>query len=274
MKIRTYTGKWSNTCVVSNNLTENQMKRPEVRDIIEYAEPRMLSTLIVSNVQSDWQMKSSSKKTNIGTVPDGALIGDNAYRYKVMGRIQRKSIINSVVGTPDTVGNFALSMKDNLLYPGMVVRFYTGLLARVQSGPLGAAGNYIYNFKTMNSQQFVFATHVAVQPGEYSCMGGYTAYGEGSLRGYDRGFFPDEYVNHLTIQRKTVEITGDALSDVTWIKVDGKQGGGWYFTEEKQAKMRFMRENEFNKWHGESTMRDQFGNLLMQSTTFDDNNRP
>lgn len=268
MKIRTITGKYDKTCTVSANLTENQMKRPEIRELIEFAEPRMLSTMIVSGIQSDWQVRNSKKgKTSIGQVDQSNMIGDNAYRYRTMGRIQRKSIIIAQVGTSGTDGSFTLTLRDNLLYPGMVVRLYTGLHARVETEGTGAAGNYVYSFKTVNGTVFDFNTHVAVQPGEYSCFGGYTMYGEGSLRGYSRSFTYDEYVNHLTIQRKSVEMTGSALSDVVWYKV-GK-AGGWYFEKEKQARLQFMRENEYQKWHGESTMRDSVGNLLTQSRMTD-----
>lgn len=274
MKIRTISGKYDETCTVSANLTENAIKMPQIREVIEYAEPRMLTTLIVSGVKWGDQaaIGNAEVKSKIGTVPSDKLIGGVEYRYKVMGRIQRKSIINSQVGT-SSGPYFTLSMKDNLLYEGMNVLFYDGSQARVISNPVGSSNSFIVNFQTINGATFSYATSVSPQPGELSCFGATTSYGEGSLAGYSRSTYPDEYVNHLTTQRLTVSITGDAMSDVTWITMDGTDGKqamkGWYFTKERQQKAVLGLQDEFQKWHGLSSMRDQFGNLLPVSTLID-----
>src|ERR1039457_1493112 len=102
MQIEIFQGKWSETCTNSNNLTANQLKRPIIRDILEYAEPRMLSTLIVSGAKTPWDLqvgRTDVVRTKIGTIPKDKEIGDNGYRYPVMGRIQSPSVIVSQVGS-------------------------------------------------------------------------------------------------------------------------------------------------------------------------------
>lgn len=274
MKIRISSGGYTNTCTSANNLTENQMTVPAVRDILEVAERRMLTTMIVSGVTDNVQMNDSKYPTKIGTIPDGKLIGDSAYRYRVMGRIQRKTIINSVVGTPQTDGTFTLSLHDNQLYEGMVVRFYDGTQARLMANLQGSAGNYIGFFKTTTGNLFVEANTITPQPGEKTCFGGGTNYAEGSLAGYGRAQFPDMYINHLTTQRKTSSMTGDALSQVTWLGTDANPKMGWYYAQEAQEKNIFRLEDEDRKWFGQSTMRDSFGNLLAQPSMVDGRGMP
>ena len=265
MKIQVFQGKFDKTCTVSSNLTENQVKMPVIRDVIQYAEPRMISTLIVSGVTSPYDLKN--KPTRIGTIPSDKLIGDNAYRYQIQGRIQKPSEIVAQVGQSLPDGTFQLTMRDNLLYPGMVAVFYTGLQARVMSGPTGAAGNYLYTFQTIDGTVFNYAAHVAPQNGTKTCFGSYTAYGERSLRGYSRSFYPDMYINHMTIQRKTLGMSGSALTDVLWYAFNGTKG--WFFKKEREARIQFMMEDEFHKWFTQSTMKDANGNLLAQSRLTD-----
>lgn len=265
MNIKVYSGKVDNTCTISANLTENQMKKPAIREVMEYAEPRMLSTLIVSGAKTPWDLQDNNKKTKIGVIPDKDLVGDVAYRYPVMGRIQRKSIIDSQIGTTQSDGTFQLKMKDDLLYNGMVTRFHGNFHARVMGDPQGST----YTFQSLQgaASLFVFATNTQGQ-GEKSCFGGFTAYGQRSPRGYSRSFFNDMYTNHLTIQRKTIGISGSALSDVTWVEFNGAKG--WFYTKEAECRLQLMMENEYHKWFSESTMVDSAGNLLSRSSLRDE----
>lgn len=270
MQIKTIVKKWDNTCTLSSNLTENAVKEPAVRDVMEYAEPRMLTTLIVSGAKSPWDTVGNTTKSKIGTVPADKLIGDSAYRYFIMGRIQRKSFINGQVGSSGSDGSFQLRIQDSLLYPGMNVQFYDGVVARVMAGPTNstsAGGGFVYLFKTINGAVFDYAASVAAQPGQKTCFGGYSSYGEASRRGYGRAFYPDQFIQHMTIQRKSISISGSALTDVVWVKY--KQERGWYWEKERQMRLQFNMENEHEKWFGVSSMRDANGDLLAQSTLID-----
>jgi hypothetical protein len=276
MKIQTYQGGYDETCTVSTNLTANQQKKPIIRDIIQYAEPRMLSTLIVSGAKSPWDLQpgrtpgDGALKTKIGTVPKGKLIGDNAYRYNIMGRIQQKTVVVSQQGTTAADGTFQLFMKDNMLYPGLNTKFYTdGFYARVQSFNGGSPGNYLYTFKSVGPVNFNWTIHVAPQQGEKTAYGAFTSYSERSLRGYSRSFYPAQFINHLTTQRKTIAISGDALTDVTWVEVMGSETKGWFYTKEAQGRLQLMQEDEHAKFFGQSSMKDVNGNLLPVSTIID-----
>jgi len=269
MKIQTIQGKFDDTVTMSNNITENALKKPFLRDIIEYADARMLSTLIVAGAKTPWDLRTGDTeaiKTKIGKIPADKMIGDHGMRYKVQGRIQQKSVVIAQVGTTGTDGTFILTMRDNLLYPGMMVKFYRDhFYARVMGTPSKVAGGWNYTFFN-GTEVFNSTTHLH-PTGESYAFGAYTSYGEGSLRGYSRSFYPSEFINHMTIQRKTMGLTGDALTDVTWFVADGQKG--WRYTKEIQLRIQFLMENEHAKWDGTSNMKDVNGNLLARSLEID-----
>lgn len=271
LQIVTTQRKWDTTCTKSSNLTENQISRPEIRDIIMYAEPRMLSTLIAAGVESSWQTVGTVAKTKIGVIPKDKLIGSNAYIYEVMTRIQRNTEILGQVGSSGADGTFRLRLKDNIFYPGMNTQFHNdSFSARCMSVGVPsttAGGGWVFEFKTNNGHVFDYSLDVAPQPGTKTCFGGNTSYEEGSKRGYSYSFFGDKYVNHLTTQRKSIGMTGDALTDVTWVMYNGEKG--WFFTKEARLRLQMMMEDEHAKWHGRSTMRDEDGNLLSKSNQLD-----
>lgn len=268
MQIKVFSGRFDDTCTVSSNLTENQAKMPVIRDVIQYAEPRMLSTLIVSGAKSPWDLQNDNTKSKIGVIPSDKLIGDNAYRYNVIGRIQQKSVINAQVGTSGPDGSFQLSMRDNYITNGMNVGFwYPNLQARVMGNPTGGGTNFIYSFQTVDGSVFNYATMVAPQPGEKTAFGNFSSFSERSLRGYGRTHYPDQFINHLTTQRKTVAISGDALTDVLWVQFNGVKG--WMFEKERQARLQFMMEDEYSKWFGISSMKNADGSFKLISAMID-----
>lgn len=265
-KIRIVKGKFDETCTISRNLTANQVKFPAIERVIQYAEPRMLSTLIVSGLGQT--NKAIGKiKTRIGKIPSDRLIGDAGYRYMVQGRLQQASVILEQVGSSGTDGSFSLRLKDNYLTEGMIALFHSELQARVMSQPTGSEGNFVYQFKTLDGTQFDFSVDVAPQSGEKTCFGSYSAFPEKSETGHSRGHFPDWFINHLTIQRKTVGISGSALTDVLWMAFNDTKG--WYFKKERDARYQFMMEDEVHKWFSRSTMKDSSGNLLSRSRIID-----
>ncbi|PLX03474.1 MAG: hypothetical protein C0594_10380, partial [Marinilabiliales bacterium] len=173
------------------------------------------------------------------------------------------------VGTPtagsqSAGGFFSLKMKDNYLQPDMNAIFYNGKMARVQ-GFRSAPGYYIYTFQTFPGDTFSWSTWVGAQPGAKTLFGGYTTHGERSLKGFGRSHYPDQYINHMTIQRKGAAITGDANAErILWymIQKGDQMSKGWLYWIEMQARAQFLLEDEFQKWWGKSTMKDSLGNLL------------
>ncbi len=270
-KIEIKKGKWGPQCTLSSNLTENQLKRPIVRDFLEHADKRSISTLLTSGAVGPYGI--GYVDTKIGKVDSSKKIGSNAYQFDIMGRIQMPSTINAQVGATLSDGTFRLSLRENFIYPGMTVIFNGGgFQARTSGLPTGADGNWIYTFKSVDGTAFNFTTHCAGQGALKTCIGAYSSYGEKSLRGYGRTFYPDAFIVHMTTQRKSIGISGDAASDVLWYEYTGETGSmkGWRWEAEQQNKANFTMENEYQKWDGKSSMKNDDGTLRTKSRLIDD----
>lgn len=278
-KIQVKKGKWALSCTTDADLVANQAKHPSIRKMLEYSDKRMVTTLLVSGAVGPYGVKNVP--TKFGSLSNGAgkgkgkMIGDYAYQFDVMGRIQRPSTIRQQSGASTAQGEFELYMGDNYLYPGMIALFNgQGFQARVMAMPTGSNGSYLYRFQSISGEVFDWSTHVAAQGSITTCMGVYSSYSEGSKRGYSRNHFPDTFINHTTIQRKTQKITGTAASNVLWLEYTNKEGRksrGWMFEAIRQGNAQLAMEDEFAKLHGISSMKSTVdGSLLNESRLGDD----
>lgn len=269
LKIKRVHAEFDESCTNTTNLISAGVTMPAIREVMEYTEPRNLFTLMTSGAKDPWDTYSNNTKTKIGVIPKGQQIGSSGMRYRKMGRIVKNSEIIAQVGTSTPGGYFQLKMRDNYLVPGMNVLFHDRTLqARVQGKPSGTPGNYIYSFQTITGVEFNWATHVAGQAGKKTCFGMFTTYGEKSLRGYSRTHYPDEYINHVTIQRQGFSMSGDALTEVIWVYFNGAKG--WWFEKWRQARLQFMMQNEWHKIYGQSSMKAADGTVLERSRIQDE----
>ena len=273
-RITITTGGFSETCTTQNDLISNQAQYPEIREMLEYANRRALTTLLVSGVVTPYGI-NNDEKTKIPNVDTkGKGIGNNAYQFRIMGRIERASVISGQIGATGADGSFTLRMLDRNLNKGEACVFNGGrFVATVMSQPRGnESSGFIYDFQSPSGDLFVYATHVAGQTGSKTCFPMYTSAGEKSLKGYGYSKFPDMFINHMTIQRESVSISGDAASSVLWYKytsTTGKEANGWMYEEISQTNAKFVIKNERNKWFGVSTMKNADGSLRATSRLTD-----
>lgn len=264
-KMQIQTGTWTDTCATENDLILNAAKYPAFREVMEYTNKRSLSTLLASGGLTPYGVENPNKAKI--KVVDSKLIGNSGYKYNVMGKIIKATAILSQVGSSSSDGTFTLKMQERYLHPQDVVVFNgQRLQARVMTSGSGSpAMGYTYTFQTMDGTVFSWATHVAGQSGTKTCMPMYTAAGEKSLRGYGKSRFPDTFINFTTIQRNTCSITGSGASDILWYKYtdkEGKEAGSWWMYQElDQNRVRFMYENELQKWFGVSNMKNSDGSV-------------
>jgi hypothetical protein len=257
----------SDSCTTQNDLITAQATKPVYRNMLEMRNKRYLMTLLTSGAMGRYGM-SNKIPTKVPKIDEKKGIGNNAYRYDIIGRIEKAAVILSQVGSSAVDGSFSLKMQDAYLYPGWVVRFSSGYQARVMGYPSGSsASGWVYNFKSVNATQFVYTTHV----GSYNtCFPLFSAYSEGSLRSDSRAKFPDTYINHMTIQRKTVAITGSAQSDVLWYEYADGAKIGWMYLQVEQARAQYAMENERHKKFAVSSMKNADGSLRTESALGND----
>lgn len=255
-------GTFSADCTLESDLIRNQQKFPAIRQMLERVDQRQLTTLLTSGAVGPYGI-NLSKPTKFGKVKESQAIGDNSYRFNVMGRIQKAATIISQVGSSGSDGTFQLIAKDNYAYKGQMCVFYGNRYsAMVMSEPTKVAAGWLYSFQHPQKEVFSWATHVAAQgTGTYTFFPSTTGYGEKSLKGYGRDQFPDTFIVDMTTQRKTVAISGDAATDVLWYEYMSSNGPvkGWKFEKVRQAEAQWAMENEYAKIFGISTMKNTDG---------------
>ena len=252
-------------------MLNNSVAFPVIADVMQYVEQRNLITYIVSGAKygPDTAPRDSKLKTQIGTIPKDSLVGSSGYRYRIMGRIQKATKIVAEVGSATDAGYFQLAMEDNQLYPGMNVSFLSVTQqARVISASSGSTGNYVYTLKTSDGSKFSYDDWVAPMA-EKKLFFGYTSYGEKSIRGYSRSFYPDTFINHTTIQRKSCGQSGSVTPTVLWVKPQNADKG-WYPETVAQMNKQLTLEDEWGKMWGRTNMRNEDGTLKEISNDIDE----
>jgi len=267
-------GTFGPTCTDENDLIRNQALKPEVRKFLEYKNRRYMMTMLVDGAVTPYGINPSTTKTP-RFIDETKGIGNKAYRFDVIGRIETNAVILSQIGASGSTGSFQLLMQDDYLYQGWIVTFNSRLQARVMDNGNGSSSSgFVYTFQTVDGSTFNWTNDVAGQAGSYTCMPMYSSYGEGSLRGYSRDKKPDVFVNHMTIQRKTATITGDAASDILWYEYTNAEGMGgrvgWMYAKVQQLQAQLAMEDERNKWFGISSMKNSDGSLRTISSLGND----
>lgn len=285
MKIQITYGSVSEGDAQEYHLVSNHLIDPtkNIDKVIMYAEQRYLMTLLTSGARAGRYTApgvtpsgGDTVQTKIHPIPQNEMVSANAWSYKIMGRIQKASEIigTSAIGKPIAAtttkgGVFKLALKDNYITPEMVCVFPNGAHAKVITRPVGSHDYYIYTFETFPGQTFDFASWVGFMPGKKTVFGGYTSFGERSQRGYGRFHYPDRYIQHTTKQRKSISLSGDVnANEVIWYEIN--EAKGFVYEAEAQARTQFLLEDEYRLWEAQSTMRDQFGNLLARPSMVDE----
>jgi hypothetical protein len=185
------------------------------------------------------------------------LIGENAFRWPILGRLNRPSTCTGVlVGTGVGNSTFTVEFEENFFNPNDVVRFADESQAIVMGEPVPSVGGYTFSFILQTNEPLAVITAAAITAGLTANTVG-SAFPEGSDRGYENHVYPDWYINHIGIARKSKSITGSALTDVTWIENNGQRV--WFFTDEKLMREEFLYQKELDSWYSTSTM-DANGN--------------
>lgn len=257
-------GTFSDECTTENDLMRNQNLFPEVKRMMYQRDKRQLSTFLTSGAVGPYGINATAD-TKFGKVPVGTPIGSSNLQFPVMGRLDQPSTILQQVGASGSDGSFQLLIRDKYIYKGHNVQFANSgrYQALCMTEPTKTAGGYLYSFQHKQGEVFVYATHAAPNSnGQATCMAVSTNYGEGSNRSYSRSMSPDRFIVDTTIQRKTISITGSAANDITWYTYMGTTGvstKGWKYEAVRQGEALFAGENEYEKWFGLSSMKNNDG---------------
>ena len=235
-------GTYGKETIESNALVTNLLKYPEIAKTLIRQFPQYSLNYFLDGT---------------GRFAKEELIGENAFRWPILGRLNRPSTCTGVItGTGVGVTTFSVEFEENYFNPNDVVRFSDESQAVVLAEPNQTVGGYTFDMKLMTNDLAATIAPAAVAAGLTANTVG-SAFPEGSDRGYENHVYPDWYINHISISRKSKSITGSALTDITWIENNGQRL--WYFTDEALMREEFMYQKELDSWYSTSTM-DANGN--------------
>jgi len=243
-----HSGSYGKDTVENNSLVVNLLKYPEISKALIRQFPQYSLTYFLEGT---------------GRFAKEQLIGDNAFKWSILGRLNRPST-STGTQTGATLGaagaSFTIEVFENYLNPNDVIRFKDGTQAIIVSDATPVGSNYEFTVKLQtNDVAAVFdsATNFAVGA-TTNTIG--SAFPENSDRGYENHVYPDWYVNYLGINRKSKSISGSALTDITWIENNGQRL--WFFTDQNLVMEEYLYQMELARWYGKSTM-DANGSSLV-----------
>ena len=241
----TSTGTYGQGTTAANALNANLLQHPEIARTLISLYPRYSMTYLLERTR-----RMASEK----------VLGDNSYEWKVMNRLNRKTVIETH-GTP-AGGSIGGAAAAGVVISGLefaitstgtaedwfnlydVVRFPSGATGLVVAGP------------ATNAYSVEAITDVSAADNSVGSVLGRigSAFPAGSS-GADVGennAFPDTYKNWMTTNRKKCTITGKDATDVSWVENNGQSL--WYFTKEQHMMDQFMYEQELQRWYGQNSV--------------------
>ena len=231
-----HTGSYGNETIEQNSLVSNLLKYPEISKALIRQFPQYSLTYFLEGT---------------GRFAKEELIGDSAFKWSILGRLNRPSTITADGTSTAGQGHaaFNLEVAEDYLNPNDTIRFKDGTTAIVLSAPTGS-GPYTYSVKLQSNDAAAVLDASAISGQTVSTIG--SVFEEGSAQGFENHVYPDWYVNYLTTSRKAKSISGSALTDITWIENNGQRL--WYFTDQNLVMEEYLYQLELSRWYGKSTM--------------------
>jgi len=241
----TSTGTYGKGTTAANALNANLLQHPEIARTLISLYPRYSMTYLLERTR-----RMASEK----------VLGDNSYEWKVMNRLNRKTMIQThgtdatngaggaaAAGSKITGTKFEASSgggAEDQFNLFDVVRYPSGGTALVVAGPST-------NAYTLEAITAITAADNSVGSVIGRIGSAFPAGSAGSDVG-ENFAYPDTYKNWMTINRKKCTITGKDATDVSWIENNGQSL--WYFTKEQQMMDQFMYEQELQRWYGQTSV--------------------
>jgi len=242
----TSTGTYGRGTTAANALNANLLQHPEIAKTLISLYPRYSMTYLLEKTR-----RHAAEK----------VLGDSSYEWKVMNRLNKKTIIKTH-GTPAGGSGGAsaaagVNIVDLIFTPTNggtaesqfnlydVVRFPSGATGLVIAGP-DADHKYTIEAITDVTAADNTANSVVGRIGS-----AFPAGSAGSDVG-ENNAYPDTYKNWMTINRKKCTITGKDATDVSWVENNGQKL--WYFTKENHMMDQFMYEQELQRWYGQTSV--------------------
>jgi hypothetical protein len=245
----------------SNSLATNLLTKPEIYNTLAYA---MGDKFFTSFLTAGTGRIAKNYKS----------LGNAEYMWPLMGDIT-KPIQISDDPTPGNKGAgfvpFQIVLAEKYFFEGCIVRFESGIQARVQLEPVQLGSGWLHTCVIVDNDPAVFIPAADTVVGKLVAMF-YTAYEEGSKGGGSFEAYPMWFQNQMTTLRMSYGMTGSAATDVMVLemgKESGKKSYMWLYASEYQKMMLWEQQMEYYRFYGKFNKLSS-GEIPLQGT----NGRP
>jgi len=259
------TGSVSNSSTLSQeDLILNAIAKPYVQTLIDRTTQRSLVTLFTTSKNLELALtRPELDNSDKVKLDESKSVSSISYQFKKYGRLSRPTAIISQVGSTNPDGTFQILAKEGNLHQNMMVKFHAQNFWAQVISRTGVAGNYVYTFRSADGRLFDWNTICAGQSGAKTVMGAYTSYPEASEKGHSITVNPDTFIAYTTIQRNQISLTGNYMSQQTWVEFTrqdtGESAKGFFYEPVYNAMLEFNKQNETQKIWGISNMRNADG---------------
>ena len=255
--MKTTSGTFGTDTQASNSLVDALIKHPEIGSTLIQQYPRYALTYL---------LERTGRHANV------KVLGDKSFEWKVLGR-SNEAIAMAVMTTITAAATdattvilpvlgTALSLNDVVMINNAVgtVIGHTAAngttVSAATNKPAAALTSALQGSTAATANQYGYQIRFSKGYGASALASGApvarlgSAFGEGSLGTSvsESTAYPETHKNWVTLNRRKMSITGDALTDVTWIENNGSKL--WYFTAEKLFTDEFMYQLELQRWFG------------------------
>lgn len=182
--------------------------------------------------------------------------GNNSFEWFIKGRSDRPDVVAGVPIEGDGTSSFTLPLVNSWLNKTEVVKLHSGKMAIVKEDASGT-GPYFYKFQIISVDESgvpynldaLVDCPVGSQISIYSNLNQ-----EKSEKGYSTLSYPDKYIQYMGTQRRSLDVTGQALGNVIWVTNTKNKQGLWYFEAEDEVDKQMLRHMDLWRMYGENTI--------------------
>ncbi len=225
-------GQFGKSTLEENSLAQNLLLFPQIAKKIIREFPQYSLTYFTEG---------------LGRYADEKIIGGNAFEWWIQGRLSRPQTATGT-GSGTGVNHVQIDVEflENFANQNDILRFEDGQQAIIVSEAVQTAGGFTYTLVLQTNDSTAVITPANITTGKQAGVVG-NAFPESSEKGFGNLVYPDKFINYLTICRQGGEVSGSAMTDVTWIESGGQRV--WYFTAENQIREKFLYEMELKRWY-------------------------
>lgn len=212
--------------ILQGYVFQSGILKPEHSNILSYKYPQYYLTALLERLGS---YEPVSRDVFTWNIQDRTRLG---------GTVSNLANGTTATATFEVAEYLWDSDNEGYLIVGDTIRLESGEIARVIAVRQGTTDTDAQQVDVVRVQGGNWSAALLADGFKFGHTG--SLFGEGSTGPDGRLYLPSEEYNYLSTLRRAIKITGDALTDKTWLG----DGSSWYWTQEDIEMKEFARDRE------------------------------